>query len=178
MEGREKYHTERVRPFPFFPFPPFLTAASPCLHGNCSPPAFFFLLLLFVSRISVGKLGCLTRRMLLSFLFCDVDTVLFHITIIISVVFFLSLYFFLLLTGVYPYQCSYYCYYYYNSVIPLSEFRFVFLFLFVCRVPYKFYPALALLFLFLWGICMKWSVHLEEKSSIKEGYMWRTKKTL
>lgn len=90
----------------------------------------------------------------MSFLFCGVDTVfffLFHITIIIiSVVFFfffsLSLaLFFSFADGCVPYQCSYYCYYYYyNSIIPLSEFCFVFLFLFVCRVPYKFYPALTL----------------------------------
>lgn len=38
----------------------------------------------------------------MSFLFCDVDTVLFHITIIISVVFFLSLFFFSVADGCVP----------------------------------------------------------------------------
>lgn len=80
--GGEKHRTERVQPFPFFPFPPFLTAASPFLHGNCSRQPFF--LSFCRSLISVRKLWCLTRRVLLSFFFlsCGVDTVSFFFLMI------------------------------------------------------------------------------------------------
>lgn len=107
--GGEKHRTERVQPFPFFPSPPFLTAASPFLHGNCSRQPFF--LSFCRSLISVRKLWCLARRVLLSFFFSFLWCrycffFLSHdITIItISVVFFFlsrSIFFFSLLTGVY-----------------------------------------------------------------------------
>lgn len=172
--GGEKHRTERVQPFPFFPFPPFLTAASPFLHGNCSHQPFFFLSvglssLSENSGVLLGECFCL---FFFSFLWCRYCFFfLSHdITIIIiSIVFLLSRSFFFfssLLTGVYRTSALITAT---TTTTASSHYQDPFLFLSsfssLCVVYHTNFTPLSrcLLFLFLWGICMKWSVQVEKK---------------